>query len=148
MSEKKHTRFVVGGVYRQTRGDRERYSTLVGAEQRPNGRRYGTLYPHGEVEIAVVEDSDELDQWRLVSEPVSSDLLSMLEDLVYRPRDVPKASASTPTTPAVALLMARIEALEQGFGVEAKPQKSDPAEPPAEDPILASAASLSARKKG
>lgn len=77
--EKSYTKFVVGGVYRQDRGDRTMYGTLVSSETRANGRRYGTLSIHGQIDVCLIEDTDVMNEWVLVAAPIAVELLETLE---------------------------------------------------------------------
>ncbi len=103
--DKIRTRFVVGGQYRRERGGSIQYGTMVAAEQKPNGRRVGRLVIFGEVDGVVPENSDDLDEWELLSEPVSVALLKRIEEALHKSE--PQSDEPAPFADAVAALKRR-----------------------------------------
>lgn len=99
------TKFVVGGQYRRERGGSIQYGTIVAAEQKPNGRRVGRLVVFGEVDGQVPENSDDLDEWELMSEPVSVEMLRRIEEALYKSE--PPVQADTTFADSVAALKRR-----------------------------------------
>ena len=74
-----HTRYVVGGVYKQQRMSQVVYGVLIGSTTRPNGHMAGNMYTNGWAPAPVIAGGADLDTWQLVSEPIPSDILRILE---------------------------------------------------------------------
>lgn len=81
--EKIDTRFVVGGVYRRDLSTNTKISgVLLGSSLHGSGRRVGAIYTEGHAPVTVIEGGDSLNEWALELEPVHSDLVRRIEDLV------------------------------------------------------------------
>lgn len=74
MDEKKHTPFVVGGNYRRRKDQEYVYGTMLGSKERGNGVRIGEITTAGWTPLTVFADSATLDEWELISQPVSPDV--------------------------------------------------------------------------
>lgn len=79
-TEKVHTRFVVGGVYRrQLPGGSNLEGMLTGATLHGSGRRNGVIVSESQAPVSVIENGATLDEWVLISEPINADLLRQFE---------------------------------------------------------------------
>lgn len=81
MSEKKHTRFATGGIYRRQIGEEIMVGSLIGSKQMPNGIRQGTIITAGFAPEKVVETKT-LDDWELIEVPVPVEMFESLKRLV------------------------------------------------------------------
>lgn len=78
--QKPHTRFVVGGVYRRMLpGNQHLEGMMLGATLHGSGRRNGVICTESQAPVSVVENSQTLDEWTLVSEPINAELLASME---------------------------------------------------------------------
>jgi hypothetical protein len=111
---KPHTRFVVGGAYRRKIGaNQELVGLMIGGTLHGSGLRNGAIYTASQAPVSVIENSQTLDEWVLVSEPINAELLASMEaSYLHR----------------LQALEARISALESELSGSAttEPAKADP----------------------
>lgn len=137
MSDRQHTKFVTGGIYRRTQGGEEVIGTLIGGKQLGGGMRIGNMITASYSPEKVIE-TKALDDWELLAVPVPVEqyekiqkllavgdaLLSLLEEMP-RARLLARQARAAATTPHPALAPPVPQTAQDTFPPISEPAEED-----------------------